>query len=594
MKKQTIIALLFCSLMNLITAERTHACSCSEKDRSGFLPRIIIGETLKLPANAKGVLYLVFGSNIQELSPENFEIRQLDSDLNVEVEIVKLKYREATYLQLYRVQPVNGFLSGKSYLFRANVKPPEIGRGSEPSRQEVTVEVSATALDPQILNSISLQTLGEIKFSLIPVSMGGSCSENVLADTQTLQYLIPKELEPYANSLLYSTRISIDTNSSEVPQQGEDDFFEWSYRSSLCSSPGIGKSEVGNLKELIVNRCRNSGEFWVKPDQAYGELAFFELTDQIYKTKTLTLTFSELGKAQCDMLPRISQLLKSGDTEKVKKLLCEEFYEMQSLRDSEPAALAALLSEVSSYAKHENAKIRACAVSIISGSRSYFDQNKDQALLYSLCQKIAIVLLETLTSESQNEARYDAMRGLGDIFMNSSPKEFPSFDIILNRLIEMAQSENDTVRDNAMELITYLQSAAKKAFPVLIKAATDMSKTNSRAPRALAAVDPKNPETIPALIIALSHPNNGHQEEAANVLGEIGASDERTILALVEALKRGNYSAAETLKTIGNGGGAKIVVPLMTEVINTANDREVIMNATEVLKGIEYTSRAME
>lgn len=294
MKKQIALALLSYCFISMSYVGKVYACKCGDPNATGFLPKAA-KELIKLPANAKGVLYLVDGESKRHVGSEHFEIRQLDSEAKIELNLVALKHPEDLHedsqwrLRLFRIEPKNGFLPGKRYLFRSKIEPlPRYG--FQPAKQEILVEIGLEVLDPEVLSSVFIQTLGEVESSRISVpASGGMCSEKVFAATQKLQYSIPKELEQYADFLLHFTMIKLRIASP----QGDDSFYLWSYTSSICDSEEMGKSNVGNLKELIVSADSNSQKYWTDPPEFHGEIGFFEIADKVYKTKPIAVNIAK-------------------------------------------------------------------------------------------------------------------------------------------------------------------------------------------------------------------------------------------------------------------------------------------------------------
>jgi hypothetical protein len=139
--------------------------------------------------------------------------------------------------------------------------------------------------------------------------------------------------------------------------------------------------------------------------------------------------------------------------------------------------------------------------------------------------------LSLLNSENEN-VRQQAVETLGQI----GPKAEPA----VPRLIEALKDDFEGVRFAAAAALGEIGAKAKKAEPALIEALQDHSESEAvrqLAARALPDLGPSYKNSMPALIEALKDKHDKVRKTAAFCLGEIGLEASAAVPALSEALK---------------------------------------------------------
>jgi len=139
---------------------------------------------------------------------------------------------------------------------------------------------------------------------------------------------------------------------------------------------------------------------------------------------------------------------------------------------------------------------------------------------------------------------------------------------LIKTIIKELKDEDEEVRGTAAALIALglFGPEAKAAVPALVEALKDKDRVREDAVRALAQI---GPPAVTALVRALKDKDENLRQQAATVLGKIGAEAKAAVPALVEVLKDKDKNvrqqAAIALGKIGLG--AKAAVPALVEAL---------------------------
>jgi HEAT repeat protein len=153
---------------------------------------------------------------------------------------------------------------------------------------------------------------------------------------------------------------------------------------------------------------------------------------------------------------------------------------------------------------------------------------------------------------------------------------------MLGRIVDAAKESDAKVRAKALEALPKLGASDGEVLPILLSSLSDAD--NDVRSAAQEAVVSFKGRAVPGLIQMLSSPGAANRQDAAYLLGKIGAPDASIAApAVVTALKDADqdvrFRMLVTLKSIG--GDAKVVVPALIEVMKS--DKELRYLAAQAL-----------
>ncbi len=222
------LAAYFCMLSD------SYACSCAFMEQSGFIhANRDDGSPAHLPANARGVLFLVTQRQMQSEPPtkDSFSITEAGkkNPFGVAIQRLTVKGQPTSSQTLFRIGPVGGFQAGKTYTI------------SRLGAEQMTVVIDG-----------ELATVPTDRFALLPdgaprrralsLPTGGSCSGLYPSIVQNLDYAIPPAYTQYRDAMVYFTQ---EKNHAEP-------FIASAYSPDICSQFPYGGSNLGPGKELVA------------------------------------------------------------------------------------------------------------------------------------------------------------------------------------------------------------------------------------------------------------------------------------------------------------------------------------------------------
>lgn len=344
----------------------SHACSCVVSNQTGF---VHAGEDLRLPSNAKGVLFLAAENDLwRDVTAQSFQIRQHDNErpLSAEIrwldiedqmgssqkEIKRSKERNG----LFRVSPVGGFLEGKTYTIRFSdgIRHSSMYADSITFATEQPLPITSAA-------DFRLNIVGSPSGRLLEFPAGGICSEERGVVAQDLLFSIPENYRPYSRYLLQFVDYRMRRGSS-TPDESK--FKSWIYRPSMCSQIGFGKSQFGPAKDVFASSCVGQG-----PESTVdvrGFVGFLEMEDQLHATKVVEIDFSKVDRSECSRHRFLKEVVDSGDEERISNYLCSISKDRKELFQMS----GNFLNELANLTRSKNKRTSMCAIeAIVTGTQ---------------------------------------------------------------------------------------------------------------------------------------------------------------------------------------------------------------------------------
>jgi len=260
------------------------ACSCVAGPTSpyGFES---LSDTLTLPVNAKGVLFSPpydpnDPSSEVKLKASSFSIGDEESNKKISVRINKIHLSKLDdlypKLTLYRIEPKEPFKANHHYSFSFKGKTTD---QTESSRKRVKyylrVEIQNSKIDASALSKIQFKRNGEAKIDSISTPMAVQCFMMLKSKIQDIEYILPDELKPFSESILFFTQYSSEIDKKQV----------WEYDSNLCSTSRFGHQGANNTKDLVYISEHDMGYTRLKTNRKYqisASWAFPEVSGEVY------------------------------------------------------------------------------------------------------------------------------------------------------------------------------------------------------------------------------------------------------------------------------------------------------------------------
>ncbi|MCX6117985.1 MAG: HEAT repeat domain-containing protein [Proteobacteria bacterium] len=520
-----------------------------------------------LPPNAKGVLFYV--------SPFNTEWAKVKWDhafsavdttdskaMSVKVRHLKLELPGDSSSpkekpQLFRVEPVGGFKPKHRYTFHVNDKGlSQQGRMMASGNSVViSVLIGAEPLAFPPRNKVTIKPDGLVSTAMVSVPQGGMCSGNILSRQQKISTLLPTELEPYKESLLYFTALKSEKTGKTQ---------SWNYVPDMCSGYKFGRSHVGYAKDLIYASCSKElrRDTQIALDEKYlvlGTWAFWEMHDDPISTNVLKVTFDSQNGA-CDQAKHTKSMFTNSKANAAE--LCRMGTSQIELTASEMEEIIALVGS-------KEAEVRKCSLVALIPI-PYRLQNGTSPEIWDRIEYQMLPAAAKAVSDSDLETRKSAaelLLNLSHIWVEQDSRR-PQLDFkpVLSKMAVGLKDQDQGIRIRIAEAISRLRERAKSVVPALIAAVTDFSKPNYAAPTALAAVDPQNPLTIKALLKALKHPDSLVRDTSAQALGK--SKDPSVLNSLMDSAKENNNGAIQAMGELGII--SKPAVPLLFNLLRTS------------------------
>ncbi len=300
------ILLTLCACM----ASDTYACSCRFDEQEGFIhAKRNDGSSAHLPANARGVLFLVTQYQMKSRPPlqkEFFSITEgaKKNVLKVAIQRMDLPGLPDDLQTVYRVGPEDGFQPGKTYTIRE--------RGW---RQMTVVIDGPLATSPTDRFEIILD--GAPSGRALHRPAGGSCTQLYPQIVQDLRYSIPQAYAPYNYAMLYFTYQQSGDSEANPSDPKSKLFTPHAYTPSLCSLVPYGGSNRGLGRELVFTGCQaKDSDLAAMTTQVKGFVGLLEMDDQLHETPIVTVDFAKAGSGSCDVqpLPRDPIEIKGAET----------------------------------------------------------------------------------------------------------------------------------------------------------------------------------------------------------------------------------------------------------------------------------------
>jgi len=147
-------------------------------------------------------------------------------------------------------------------------------------------------------------------------------------------------------------------------------------------------------------------------------------------------------------------------------------------------------------------------------------------------------------------------------------------------LLRAIESEDSSVRNNALVALQYYSSQKETVVPLIVNALQDPDPVvRMMTVRALVKIDPQNTansKSVSVLVGCLGAPDGffrGADAEAATILGQLHREPDVAVPALIRALQSDDiylrYNAAAALGKFGSQ--AKAAIPALTKALEDSN-----------------------
>ena len=286
----------FCTLL---WTDVALGCSCANQPRSGF----IHAELERLPANARGALFLIPARDPVALTPDLFTITS-DRDpapLPAELSWPRFGEDDTGPRLLARVGPVGGFQAGARYTIHYTGP-----RAMVAVQRSTQFEIDAAPLEPGM---IALALEGPPARQMLPrLTTGGSCSIIEPAVVGNFHYQLPDSYAPYRSIVMYQSQSSVLGNTYEPIE----------YASSLCEFRKLGVTARGDGLDLVHASCtRPPARMLVR-----GRAGLLEVDDQLQSTAPVLLDLEQAAGSACDPAGILREALDSDDPERIRSAVC--------------------------------------------------------------------------------------------------------------------------------------------------------------------------------------------------------------------------------------------------------------------------------
>lgn len=338
-----------------------HACSCVFSGSTGF---VHAGKDIRLPSNAKGVLFLADEADLwRDVTPASFQMLRQADQKPIPVEVKRLdmaaqmgrpqngSMNSEARNGLFRVGPSAGFEVGKTYTIRFTDGTRRVSRSE--SSITFTVDSPISIASPR---DFALVKVGAPTGRLMNFAAGGTCHEERGVLAQELQYSIPDAYKPYSNFLLQFTDYRKRTESTK----SETAFEPWGYHPSMCADKGYGKSFFGPTKEVMLGSCATpSGNKTVVEVQGY--VGFLEVEDNLHAMPIVEIDFSQATRSECSRHRFLVDVVNSASQGRISDYVCSIAQDKAEIVPMSGPFLASLAD----LTKSRDARSSSCAIEAI-------------------------------------------------------------------------------------------------------------------------------------------------------------------------------------------------------------------------------------
>lgn len=280
------------TLILLLCANMAAACSCSPRPDAGFIHATV----KRLPANARGALFLIPGDSIK---PEAFLITsdKEPGPLKAAITWPQLSERETNRF-LARVAPAAGFKPGAHYTIRYK-------GGSKAWRYPFQTDffIDSEALDTAKANYQLVLDGPPTRQLLLQSTHSGSCSSQQPAAVQEFHYTVPDDYAPYSDALFY---YSDETPAAEP------------YFAALCENDSFGVTALGGNHDMVHSSCAApKGKLAIK-----SWIGLLEVEDRVRPTNIIHTDLGAASGTACTEFGILKEALASGDSRRMKNAAC--------------------------------------------------------------------------------------------------------------------------------------------------------------------------------------------------------------------------------------------------------------------------------
>lgn len=206
--------------------------------------------------------------------------------------------------KLLRIRPSSGFVEGKQYKIESNIPGPgavialdQLPAGETISKPDDSNQFSSeTTVD--IVGPLSFEEFGKFtirKLEGAKHAMYDGCGFALPIEAQMLGFEVPQRYKAYQHQLLYFTEVMSPNAISK-----ESAFITWQY-TSICPISAPIPYNLGRQKETVYRVCTNAPNATTNPEllRVRGRIAFWEMSDQVFLTPEILVTFEETRGTAC-------------------------------------------------------------------------------------------------------------------------------------------------------------------------------------------------------------------------------------------------------------------------------------------------------
>lgn len=206
--------------------------------------------------------------------------------------------------KLLRIRPSSGFVEGKQYKIESDLPAPgafivqdQLSAGMTMSKPDDSNQFSfETTVD--IIGPLSLDELGKFairKLEGAKQAMYDSCGFTISIESQMLGFEVPQRYKAYQHQLIYFTEVMRTNTVSK-----ENSFVTWQY-AGICPISAPIPYNLGRQNETVYRVCGNAPNAASNPEflRVRGKIAFWEMSDQLFFTPEILVTFEETQGTAC-------------------------------------------------------------------------------------------------------------------------------------------------------------------------------------------------------------------------------------------------------------------------------------------------------
>lgn len=569
---------IYLAMFGTVAAAPFAQASCLPSPDVGF----IHADIGRLPANARGALFLLPLKNAIDISPASFTITSDRQPGNLPVSLTWLPTPPGR--NLARIAPANGFQPGARYTIALTT---EVNRFKYRTRTSFVIDDQPLAPRPA-----RLIIDGEPATRLLATVDAAPDPGLEATAAVDFHYALADAYEPYRKAVMYWS----ETRTGSAP------FVPTGNIKSYCGSISFGATWLGNGRDVVRTSCRDAGA----SVDIRGQVGLLEVEDQLQETNTEQVAFHHAANESCNGTAALQQALAAGTPQRLEAELCNIYNETAPalpMREADTALVQAILA----LAGAPRPPTRSCIILAANYVMTLLP-----APVPALQAALGDLLREDLESTDPvrvNLALRDAHR-IGDAWQRRAQRDAQAIPANGNRatpppsphrailapaipaLAAVTIAGQSGTGDSAAILLLKAGPYTELVLPALWAAAERDDTTAQGALLALLNLAPKDPRLPPLLDRATRNPVMRQMAALGYNRVAGSANPQRAIVLLTTAAQSGSIAAADELGRYGRQAAGSVPV-LLDKLATQRFPKAYVTTLTKVSQGEPEVTAAL-